>query len=145
MRLGLIPTVAPYVLPAVLAGLSEQLPDLNLRVIEDQTERLLTGLREGAVDAAVMALPAEVPGLSEIPIYEEDFVLALPPGHALAGKRRVPPTALADLPLLLLDEGHCLRDQTLRSAVTREFVPSWPPPAPHRWPPRSSASMVGWG
>lgn len=113
LRLGLIPTVAPYVLPAVLAGLSEQLPDLRLRVIEDQTERLLTGLREGAVDAAVMALPADVSGVTEIPIYDEDFVLALPPGHALAGKRRVPPTALADLPLLLLDEGHCLRDQTL--------------------------------
>lgn len=113
MRLGLIPTVAPYVLPAVLAGLSDQLPELRLRVIEDQTERLLTGLREGAVDAAVIALPAEVAGLTEIPIYDEDFVLALPPGHALAGKRKVPPTALADLPLLLLDEGHCLRDQTL--------------------------------
>jgi LysR family hydrogen peroxide-inducible transcriptional activator len=113
MRLGLIPTVAPYVLPAVLAGLSERLPDLNLRVIEDQTERLLAGLREGAVDAALIALPAEATGLTEIPIYEEDFVLALPPGHALAGKRRVSPSALADLPLLLLDEGHCLRDQTL--------------------------------
>jgi LysR family hydrogen peroxide-inducible transcriptional activator len=84
-----------------------------LRVIEDQTERLLTGLREGAVDAALIALPAEAAGLTEIPIYEEDFVLALPPGHALAGKRRVSPSALADLPLLLLDEGHCLRDQTL--------------------------------
>lgn len=113
MRLGLIPTVAPYVLPAVLAGLTHQLPELRLRVIEDQTDRLLTGLREGAVDAAVMALPSEAAGMTEIPLYDEDFVLALPPGHALAGKRRVSPTALADLPLLLLDEGHCLRDQTL--------------------------------
>lgn len=113
MRLGLIPTVAPYVLPAVLAGISERLPGLNLRVIEDQTERLLTGLREGAVDAALLALPAEAAGMTEIPIYDEDFVLALPPGHALAGKRRVSPAALADLPLLLLDEGHCLRDQAL--------------------------------
>ncbi|CAJ1498128.1 hydrogen peroxide-inducible genes activator [[Mycobacterium] kokjensenii] len=113
MRLGLIPTVAPYVLPAVLAGLSAQLPELHLRVVEDQTERLLTGLREGAVDAALMALPTEVAGVTEIPLYDEDFVLALPPGHALAGKRRLSPTALADLPLLLLDEGHCLRDQAL--------------------------------
>ncbi|MEB3022054.1 hydrogen peroxide-inducible genes activator [[Mycobacterium] crassicus] len=113
MRLGLIPTVAPYVLPAVLAGVSDRLPELSLRVIEDQTERLLTGLREGAVDAALIALPADTAGMTEIPIYDEDFVLALPPGHPLAGKRRVPPTALADLPLLLLDEGHCLRDQAL--------------------------------
>ncbi|MEO6793467.1 MAG: hydrogen peroxide-inducible genes activator [Mycobacterium sp.] len=113
VRLGLIPTVAPYVLPAVLAGLLERLPELNLRVIEDQTERLLTGLREGAVDAALIALPAGAAGITEIPIYDEDFVLVLPPGHPLAGKRRVPPAALAELPLLLLDEGHCLRDQAL--------------------------------
>ena len=113
MRLGLIPTVAPYVLPTVLAGLAHRLPALALRVIEDQTERLLAALREGALDAALIALPAEVSGVTEVPIYDEDFVLALPPGHPLSGKRRVPPTALAQLPLLLLDEGHCLRDQTL--------------------------------
>jgi LysR family transcriptional regulator, hydrogen peroxide-inducible genes activator len=113
IRLGLIPTVAPYVLPTLLAGLAELLPALELRLIEDQTERLLTGLREGSLDAALIALPAEAGGITEIPIYDEDFVLALPPGHPLAGKRRVPPTALAELPLLLLDEGHCLRDQAL--------------------------------
>jgi len=113
MRLGLIPTVAPYVLPTVLGGLAEQLPGLTLRVIEDQTERLLTVLREGALDAALIALPADAVGITAIPIYDEDFVLALPPGHPLSGKRRVPTTALAELPLLLLDEGHCLRDQAL--------------------------------
>jgi LysR family hydrogen peroxide-inducible transcriptional activator len=116
MRLGLIPTVAPYVLPTLLAGLAEQLPSLTLRVIEDQTERLLALLREGALDAALIALPAsEVPaaGVTAIPIYDEDFVLALPPEHPLSGKRRVPTSALAQLPLLLLDEGHCLRDQAL--------------------------------
>ena len=84
-----------------------------MRVTEDQTERLLTVLREGALDAALIALPAEATGVSAIPIYDEDFVLALPPGHPLSGKQRVPTTALADLPLLLLDEGHCLRDQAL--------------------------------
>ncbi|BBU22741.1 LysR substrate-binding domain-containing protein [Mycobacterium xenopi] len=113
LRLGLIPTVAPYVLPTVLAGLAERLPALTLRVVEDQTERLLAALREGALDAALIALPAETSGLTAVPIYDEDFVLALPPGHPLSGKRRVPPTALAHLPLLLLDEGHCLRDQAL--------------------------------
>ncbi len=122
LRLGLIPTVAPYVLPTVLAGLADRLPALTLRVIEDQTGRLLTALREGSLDAALIALPAEANGITEIPIYNEDFVLALPFGHPLSGKRRVPPTALADLPLLLLDEGHCLRDQALdvcRSAGVR--------------------------
>src|SRR6202000_3432972 len=113
IRVGVTRAVAPYVLPTLLAGLADRLPGLAVRVIEDQTERLLTGLREGSVDAALIALPAEAGGITEIPIYDEDFVLALPPGHPLAGKRRVPPTALADLPLLLLDEGHCLRDQAL--------------------------------
>jgi LysR family transcriptional regulator, hydrogen peroxide-inducible genes activator len=113
IRLGLIPTVAPYVLPTLLAGLAERLPALTVRVVEDQTERLLTGLREGSLDAALIALPAEASGITEVPIYDEDFVLALPPGHPLAGKRRVPLAALAELPLLLLDEGHCLRDQAL--------------------------------
>ena len=116
VRLGMIPTVAPYVLPTVLAGLAEQLPSLNLRVIEDQTERLLRLLREGALDAALIALPASglpAVGMTAVPVYDEDFVLALPPGHPLSDKRRVPATALADLPLLLLDEGHCLRDQAL--------------------------------
>jgi LysR family hydrogen peroxide-inducible transcriptional activator len=73
----------------------------------------LTVLREGALDAALIALPADTVGVTEIGIYDEDFVLALPPGHPLSDKRRVPTTALADLPLLLLDEGHCLRDQAL--------------------------------
>ncbi|OBI42074.1 hydrogen peroxide-inducible genes activator [Mycobacterium colombiense] len=113
IRLGLIPTVAPYVLPTVLAGVAQELPGLTLRVTEDQTERLLAVLREGALDAALIALPAEGAGVTAIPIYDEDFVLALPPDHPLAGRRRVPATALADLPLLLLDEGHCLRDQAL--------------------------------
>ena len=67
MRLGMIPTVAPYVLPTVLAGLAEQLPTLTLRVIEDQTERLLTALREGALDAALIALPAAAAGVTAIP------------------------------------------------------------------------------
>jgi LysR family transcriptional regulator, hydrogen peroxide-inducible genes activator len=113
MRLGLIPTVAPYVLPTVLAGLARRLPALTLRVIEDQTQRLLTALREGALDAALIALPADAGGVTEVPIYQEDFLLAVPPGHPLSGKHRVPPAALAQLPLLLLDEGHCLRDQAL--------------------------------
>ena len=113
MRLGLIPTVAPYVLPAVLAGLAQRLPALTLRVVEDQTERLLASLRDGALDAALISLPVDAAGLTSIPIYDEDFVLALPPGHPLSGKHRVPVSALAELPLLLLDEGHCLRDQAL--------------------------------
>lgn len=113
IRLGLIPTVAPYVLPAVLSGLPDRLPALTVRVVEDKTERLLSMLRNGALDAALIALPTDSRGLSAIAMYEEDFLLALPPGHPLSGKQRLPAAALAALPLLLLDEGHCLRDQAL--------------------------------
>ncbi|ORB82580.1 LysR family transcriptional regulator [Mycobacterium kansasii] len=126
IRLGMIPTVAPYVLPTVLAGLTRQLPTLTAHVVEDQTQRLLAALRDGALDAAMIAVPADSDGVTQIPMYEEDFVLALPPGHRLAGKRQVPATALAQLPLLLLDEGHCLRDQALdvcrRAGVSVELA-----------------------
>jgi LysR family transcriptional regulator, hydrogen peroxide-inducible genes activator len=138
MRLGLIPTVAPYALPTLRAGLAQQLPSLTLRVVEDQAERLLTLLRERALDAALIALPADAVGVTAIPIYDEDFVLALPPGHPLAGKRRVPTTALAELPLLLLDEGHCLRDQRSTPAIRRVCGQSWPIPAQRRWQPQCS-------
>ena len=113
LRLGLIPTVAPYVLPGILRNLGVQLPDLSLRVVEDQTSRLLDALRRNSIDAAMLALPADATGMIEVPMYDEDFVLALPHGHPLAGRSRVDPASLADLPLLLLDEGHCLRDQAL--------------------------------
>lgn len=113
LRLGLIPTVAPYVLPTVFRGLTEHVPALTVRVVEDRTGPLLEALRHNSIDAAMIALPSDLPGMMEIPMYEEDFVLALPAGHPLAGARQVNPAALADLPLLLLDEGHCLREQAL--------------------------------
>ncbi|GAB2672380.1 hydrogen peroxide-inducible genes activator [Gordonia jinhuaensis] len=113
LRVGLIPTVAPYVLPVVLSGLAETLPDLGLRVVEDQTARLVSALADGSLDVAILALPVEGGGLVEIPMYDEDFVLALPGDHPLADSTSVSPEVLRDLPLLLLDEGHCLRDQAL--------------------------------
>lgn len=113
LRLGLIPTVAPYVLPTLLPELRTRMPSLSLHVIEDQTARLLESLRAGTLDVAVLALPSGMSGLIEIPLYAEDFVLVVPPAHALAGRDDVSPAVLDELPLLLLDEGHCLRDQTL--------------------------------
>ena len=123
LRLGLIPTVAPYVLPAILAGTAAQLPDLTLRVVEDQTARLLDQLREGTIDLALMALPADMSGIAEIPMYDEDFVLALPIGHRLAGRKRVDPADMADLPLLLLDEGTACAIRHWRSASSPDSDP----------------------
>nr|WP_296770224.1 LysR substrate-binding domain-containing protein [Rhodococcus sp. (in: high G+C Gram-positive bacteria)] len=113
LRLGLIPTVAPYVLPALLPALRSEYPDLAPFIVEDQTERLLSSLRAGAIEAAVIALPSEGAGMVELPLYTEDFVLVVPEGHELDGRSDVPLSVLASLTVLLLDDGHCLRDQTL--------------------------------
>lgn len=123
LRLGLIPTVAPYVLPTLLPELRQQFPAMVPHVIEDQTERLLDGLRSGLVDVAMLALPTETSGMIEIPLYSEEFVLVTPPGHELAGRTDLSPAALDAMPLLLLAEGHCLRDQSLELCRTREARP----------------------
>ncbi|MTE13630.1 hydrogen peroxide-inducible genes activator [Nocardia aurantiaca] len=124
LRLGIIPTVAPYVLPKLLPELRTRVPALAPHVIEDQTARLLDGLRSGVLDVAVLALPAEAAGLVEIPLYAEEFVLVLPRGHELAGRDDLKPADLDALPLLLLDEGHCLREQTLELCRANEAHPS---------------------
>lgn len=113
LRIGLIPTVAPYVLPTLLPALRESMPAVAPQVIEDQTARLLDALRSGALDVALLALPAGAPGLIEIPLYDEDFVLVVPTENELAGRTDLTAEVLDELPLLLLDDGHCLRDQTL--------------------------------
>ncbi len=113
LRIGLIPTVAPYLLPSLLPVIKAELPAVVPHVVEDQTARLLAALRSGSLDVAVLALPADASGTVEIPVYTEEFVMVLPRDHPLAGRVDLTPAALDDLPLLLLDEGHCLRDQTL--------------------------------
>ncbi len=87
LRIGLIPTVAPYLLPALLARLGRAAPALELHVREDQTETLLTALRGGDVDAAVLALPAAEEGIDELALYDEEFVVVVPAGHPWAGRR----------------------------------------------------------
>lgn len=124
LRLGLIPTVAPYVLPALLPALRAEYPDLVPFIVEDQTERLLASLRSGTIEAAVVALPTEESGLVEIPLYTEDFVLITAAGHELDGRRNLPLSVLAHLPILLLDDGHCLRDQTLDLCRSVDAPPS---------------------
>ena len=113
LRIGVIPTAAPYLLPGLLPALAESFPDLRPRIVEDQTARLVEGLRSGAIDLAVMAVPTDAAGVVAIPLYTEPFALLVPADHELAGREGLPLEALVDLPLLLLDEGHCLRDQTV--------------------------------
>nr|WP_189550882.1 LysR substrate-binding domain-containing protein [Streptomyces lavendofoliae] len=113
LRLGVIPTVAPYLLPTVLRLVHERYPELDLQVHEEQTSSLLEGLAAGRLDLLLLAVPLGVPGVTELPLFDEDFVLVTPEGHWLGGRADIPRDALRELRLLLLDEGHCLRDQAL--------------------------------
>ncbi|MFD9541646.1 hydrogen peroxide-inducible genes activator [Streptomyces sp. NPDC060022] len=113
LRLGVIPTVAPYLLPAVLRLVHERYPELDLQVHEEQTSSLLEGLAAGRLDLLLLAVPLGMPGVTELPLFDEDFVLVMEQEHRLGGRTDIPREALRDLPLLLLDEGHCLRDQAL--------------------------------
>lgn len=113
VRIGVIPTAAPYLLPGLLPALSGRFPDLRPRIVEDQTARLLEQLRSGALDVAIMALPTDAAGAAGMPLYAEPFALLVPAGHPLDGRDDLSLEALVELPLLMLDEGHCLRDQTV--------------------------------
>jgi LysR family hydrogen peroxide-inducible transcriptional activator len=114
VRLGLFPTLAPYLLPHVVPRVHERFPDLELLLVEEKTEVVLDRLRAGKLDAGVLARPVPDASLHEQPLFVEDFVLAVPAGHPLAKRRkRVDVGVLVHEPVLLLEEGHCLRDQAL--------------------------------
>ncbi len=114
LRLGLFPTLAPYLLPHVVGELHAQFPKLELLLVEEKTEVLLQRLRDGQLDVALMARPIRHEQLHEEYLFTEDFVLAVPSRHQLAGSdTEVGLTTLAAEPVLLLEEGHCLRDQAL--------------------------------
>lgn len=113
LRLGTIPTMAPYLLPDLVASFRRHHPELELVVDEEQTASLLTRLRRGELDLLFLALPIADEGFELEPLFDEEFVLALPEEHRLAGEGEVPPTALSDEDVLLLDDGHCFRDHAL--------------------------------
>jgi LysR family hydrogen peroxide-inducible transcriptional activator len=113
VRLGVFPTLGPYLLPHVVPNLRQRFPRLELLLVEEKTETLLAMLREGRLDAAVLALPLHEEWLEIEPLFEEPFLLAVPAGHALAGRRNLKLDELSDQHLLLLEDGHCLRDQAL--------------------------------
>ncbi|GGO97597.1 hydrogen peroxide-inducible protein [Wenjunlia tyrosinilytica] len=113
LRFGVIPTVAPYLLPTVLRLVHDRYPELELQVHEEQTASLLDGLGQGRLDLLLLAVPLHAPGVTELPLFSEDFVLVTPRMHPLAGRGDLPREVLRDLDLLLLEEGHCLRDQAL--------------------------------
>ncbi len=113
LRLGIFPTLGPYLLPHVVTRINRRYPQLELLLFEEKTETLLKRLREGRLDAAILALPVADDGLTSEFLFEEPFMLALPQGHPLDTNGRVSVDELRGHTVLLLDDGHCLREQAL--------------------------------
>lgn len=113
LKLALIPTIGPYLLPVVARKLRKQLPRLKLMLYEHQTQPLLEKLRAGDIDVGILALPVPLDGLEVRPLYDESFMLAVPNNSPLAKRSNLKVDDLKGETLLLLEDGHCLRDQAL--------------------------------
>lgn len=124
LAIGIIPTVAPYILPEFLTLVNEAYPDLEPLIVEEQTHHLIQQLRDGRLDLAIIALPSEAPGLVERPLYKERFSVVVHSDHPLANRDNVKLKDLEDLDLLLLDDGHCLRDQIIDLCRAAQVNPS---------------------
>jgi len=115
VHLGIIPTLGPYYLPHVLTQVRAAHPKLRLLLREEMTPHLLAHLAEGKLDAGLLALPISDPSLEVVPLFVEPFLAAVPADHPLATATEVNIDELARAGLLLLEEGHCLRDQALEA------------------------------
>ena len=113
LKIGLIPTLGPYLLPRIAPRLRRALPKLQLLLHEHQTAPLIARVVEGELDLAILALPADTQGLQTRSLFAEAFLVAMPERHRLATRRRLKIADLAGEKLLLLEDGHCLRDQAL--------------------------------
>jgi LysR family hydrogen peroxide-inducible transcriptional activator len=120
LHLGVIPSVAPYLLPPLLPLLRERYPDLELHLRETRTQTLVGELADGKLDLLVLALPVEEPDIETLALFEDPFLLAIPRARKLSGKVRATPEMLVQDRLLLLEEGHCLRDQALAYCHLRQ-------------------------
>ena len=127
LRLGVIPTLAPYLLPRLVGGLARSYPGLEVQPREAVTGKLVADLLEARLDAALVALPLSEPALEEAPLFAEDFVLVRPLGDA--GKPVPSAQMLPKMRLLLLEEGHCFRDQALAFCHLEDGAPGKPRPA----------------
>ena len=112
-RLGVIPTVAPFLLPRALPALRLQYPQLKLFLREDLTHRLIAGLKSGALDAALIARPYDMAGLDWAHVEDDELLAAFPANHPLSVFARVSPATMGDQEMILLEDGHCLREHAL--------------------------------
>src|ERR1039457_1781496 len=113
LRIAMLPTIGPYLLPRVSRAIRKALPRLELRLYEYPTAAMLTRLRAGEIDLGILALPVDMDGLEARDLYNEPFMVAVPAMHRLAKQQSIRIQELHDETLLLLEDGHCLRDQAL--------------------------------
>jgi LysR family hydrogen peroxide-inducible transcriptional activator len=113
LRLGVIPTIGPFLLPTLMPALRQAFPRLRLYLREDTTANLVDRLTANRLDLLLLATPCDCGGADTVPVARDTFMIALPPNHRLAGEEQIPVSALATERLLLLEDGHCLRDQAL--------------------------------
>ncbi|WOI52924.1 hydrogen peroxide-inducible genes activator [Parvularcula sp. LCG005] len=113
LRMGLIPTIGPFLLPHLMPKLDQHYPDLRLFLREELTDQLVDGLKAGRIDIAVLAMPVETTGLDTLIFGEDPFLFACAPDHPMARKSVISSDILVDQNLLLLEDGHCLRDHAL--------------------------------
>ncbi len=114
LRLGVIYTIAPYLLPGLVRLLHKRAPQMPLHLQENYTHRLSEMLRQGEIDAAILAMPFEEPGFTVEPLYDEDFMVAIPRDHAWIRRKSVKSTELRQESMVMLGTGHCFRDQVLQ-------------------------------
>lgn len=115
LKLGVIYSVGPYLLPEIIPILRKTAPEMPLIVEENLTANLEAQLRNGVIDVAIIALPFDIPGIKTMPLYEEEFVVVVPSGHEWAARKEIVASELADEKILLLNSGHCFSNQVMQA------------------------------
>lgn len=113
LKIGIFPTLAPYLLPLIMPMLSKKFNKISFYLIEEQTQALVEKLKDGKLNAAFLALPTHEKSFKTTPLFEEEFLLAVPHNHPFANLKTIKPTNFDNKELLLLEEGHCMREQAL--------------------------------
>lgn len=121
LGLGVIPSVAPYILPQLLPMFRDSFPDLDLHIRESQTQSLVSELVDGQLDVLLLALPVEHPDIETMRLFDDRFLLAMAASHRMANRVKATPDLLEEDRLLLLEEGHCMREQALAFCSLRRI------------------------
>jgi LysR family hydrogen peroxide-inducible transcriptional activator len=126
MRIGVIPTIAPYILPNLLKNLRRQHPDFQLFIREDLSDHLIDSLQHGELDVLLLALPYPAEKVETMHLFDDEFLFACPKSHPLAGKKQLSTADLRNQDVLLLEDGHCLREHALEACKLKDSEVSIP-------------------